>query len=126
MLQRAHLNESVVQESMTSPARHAAERYVAMVNARDLEGLVALFAPTATLLHPVGRFEGHDAIQGFYTDNVLLHAPKITAVSWVDADRFSVFEMDARAPQSDTVAHAIDHLTVDDDGHIERLAIYYR
>jgi steroid delta-isomerase len=111
---------------MTSPAHEAAERYVAMVNARDLEGLAALFAPDATLLHPLGRFEGHGAIRDFYADNILVHSPQITAVSWVDADRACVFEMDARPPQGDTVAHAVDHVTVDRDGRIERLAIYYR
>jgi ketosteroid isomerase-like protein len=111
---------------MTSPAHEAAEHYVANVNTRDLEGLVALFAPDATLLHPAGRFEGHDAIRGFYADNVLLHSPQITAVSWVNADRLCVFEMDARPPHGDTVSHAIDHVTVDRDGRIERLAIYYR
>jgi hypothetical protein len=47
-------------------------------------------------------------------------------VSWVNADRFCVFEMDARPPHGDTVSHAIDHVTVDRDGRIERLAIYYR
>jgi steroid Delta-isomerase len=114
------------EEPMTSPAHQAAEHYVAKVNAGDLEGLVALFAPDATLLHPAGRFQGHDAIRGFYSDNVLLHSPRITASSWVDADRSCVFEMDARPLHGDAVSHAIDHMTVDGDGRIERLAVYYR
>ena len=111
---------------MISNARHAAERYVELVNDRDLDGLAELFAPEAELYHPVGEFAGHDGIRKFYAENVLLFSPHISAVSWVDEEPVCVFEMEARAPGSDAVAHAIDHLTVDDGGLIGRLAIYYR
>ena len=35
---------------MSSPARSAADLYIARVNERDLDGLVALFAPDALLI----------------------------------------------------------------------------
>ena len=111
---------------MNSRARRAAERYLDLVNTRDLDSLVELFAPEAKLYHPVGEFTGHDGIRKFYAENVLLHSPQISAVSWVDEGPLCVFEMEARAQGGEGVAHAIDHLTVDDEGLIGRLAIYYR
>ena len=111
---------------MTSPAHRAAERYLDLVNTRDLDHLVDLFASEAKLYHPVGEFRGHDGIRKFYAENVLLHSPQISAVSWIHDGPVCVFEMEARAPGGEGVAHAIDHLSVDDEGLISRLAIYYR
>ena len=109
---------------MTSPARRAAERYLDLVNSRDLDNLVALFASDARLYHPAGEFAGHDGIRKFYAENVLLHSPQVSAISWADDGAVCVFEMEARTPVG--VGRAIDHLTVEDDGLIGRLAIYYR
>ena len=67
---------------------------------------------------------GHDAIRGFYRENVLAHSPRVTAVSWVDQGSTCVFEMEARAPAGDSVSNAVDHLTVSDDGRVQRLAIF--
>lgn len=82
---------------MTSHAHRAAERYLDLVNTRDLDNLVELFASEAKLHHPVGEFTGHDGIRNFYAENVLLHSPQISAVSWVDEGPVCVFEMEARA-----------------------------
>jgi steroid delta-isomerase len=106
-------------------AREAAERYVARVNAGDVDSLVALFAADATLVHPVGVFVGRAAIRGFYAANVLAFGPTVAATSWVEAGDICVFEMEARVGDGDP-QHAIDHLTVDAGGAIVRLAIYYR
>ena len=114
------------ESQMTDLAHAAAERYIELVNARDLDALVALFAPDALVAHPVGEFTGHDAIRGFYAENVLRHAPTVSAVSWVHDGPVCVFEMEARISPEAPPAKAIDHLTVDADGRITRLAIYYR
>ena len=111
---------------MPLPAHHAAERYLDLVNTRDLDNLVALFASDAKVHHPAGEFTGHDGIRAFYAGNVLLHGPRVSAVSWVEAGPVCVFEMEARVQGGEGVAHVIDHLTVDDRGLIDRLAIYYR
>lgn len=111
---------------MTSPARRAGEQYVERVNAKDLDGLVALFHDDARLAHPVGEFAGPDAIRGFYAEHVLAYGPQVTAVSMLDVDDVCVFELESGAPGSDRIAHAIDHMTVGADGLISRLAIYYR
>lgn len=107
-----------------SSARQVASRYIALVSAGDLDGLVALFRPDATLLHPLGQFAGRDAIRSFYADNILPRGLRLTAVSFVADERCCVFELAAHT--STDVTHAIDHLTVDADGRVERLAIYYR
>jgi len=110
---------------VTTRARRAAERYVELVNAVDLEGLAALFAPDATLLHPTGVYDGRDAIRAFYAESVVVFAPEVVATSWVEADEHCVFEMEARAG-GEAVAQAIDRVTVDAGGAITRLAIYFR
>jgi ketosteroid isomerase-like protein len=111
---------------MTTAAHTASLAYLEKVNARDLDGLVALFAPDAQLLHPVGEFAGHDEIRSFYAENVLRHGPTVTGVSWVHEGPTCVLAMEAVAPGSTSASKAIDHLTVDADGRIARLAIYYR
>jgi len=109
-----------------SPARRAAEAYQQHVNAGDAVALVALFADDAALFHPVGEFTGPDAIRGFYETNVLPFGVRMDAVSWVHDERMCVFEIEARANADEPPVHVIDHLTVDDDGRIARLAVYYR
>ncbi|HEX7095995.1 MAG TPA: nuclear transport factor 2 family protein [Acidimicrobiales bacterium] len=110
----------------TSPARHAAEAYQTHISAGDADALIALFAPDAVVLHPAGEFRGPDAIRGFYETNVLPFGVVMDAVSWVSDHRTCVFEIEAHAASGGPAMYAIDHLTVDDDGRIARLAIYYR
>ncbi len=107
-----------------SQARRAAEQYVAHVNARDLDALVAALAPDAVVLHPLGTFSGTEAIRSFYADNILPHAPALTATGWVVEDTACAFELEAvTAGRS---SHAIDHCTVDGTGRIARMVIAYR
>lgn len=109
-----------------SPARRAADAYQQHIHAGDAAALTALFAPHAVLLHPAGEFRGPEAIRGFYEANVLPFAVAMDAVSWVSDERTCVFEIEARAASGGSTMYAIDHLTVDDQGRIARLAIYYR
>jgi steroid delta-isomerase len=107
-----------------SSSRSAAEAYIDKVNHRDLEGLVALFAPDAVVLHPVGVFEGTNAVKSFYDDNILAYGPTITACDWVTEGSHCVFELEASV--AGHTSHAIDHCTVDDAGKITRMCIAYR
>lgn len=107
-----------------TPAHTAAADYVRQVNAGDLDALVALFAPYATLLHPLGTFTGTAAIRGFYATNVLAHSPRLVASDWVHDGPHCVFEL--AATTGERTSHAIDHLTVDGTGKIARMAIGYR
>lgn len=109
-----------------SAARDAAETYQRHINAGNADTLVGLFADDAVLLHPAGEFRGPDEIRDFYETNVLPFSITMDAVSWVHDERTCVFEVEARAAAGGPATHAIDHLTVDDEGRIGRLAVYYR
>ena len=109
-----------------SAARATAEAYQTHVNSGDADALVALFADDAVMLHPVGEFHGPVAIRGFYETNVLPFHVRMDATSWVHDERTCVFEIEARAQAGGAATYAIDHLTVNDDGRITRLAVYYR
>ena len=105
-------------------ARGVANRYIELVSAGDLEGVAALFRPDATLIHPLGRFAGRRAIRTYYAEHILPQGFQLVAVSFLDDERCCAFELEATSPGS--LTHAIDHLTVDAHGRIQRLAIYYR
>ena len=42
------------------------EQYIEAVNRADIDTLMGLFSPTATLAHPAGLFTDPDAIRNFY------------------------------------------------------------
>jgi uncharacterized protein (TIGR02246 family) len=111
---------------MSTPARSAADAYLARVNARDLDGLVELFAPDALLLAAGGqRLEGRDAIRAFYAGNVLPTEPSVRGVHFVQQDATCVMELEATTPAAPGMtARLIDVVTVGGDGRIVRLAIY--
>lgn len=105
-----------------------ASRYVEAVNAQDADRLLALFAPDALLLHPVGRFEGTDAIAGFYRDVVFLGQAEATVVEHHAFDRVEVALLEATSPLDPDAAtvHAADVFTINASGTLDRLEIYYR
>ena len=55
------------------PLAETFQRYVDFVSAGDVEGILSLYAPDATIQIPVGGpvHEGIDAIRAFYADNEL-------------------------------------------------------
>lgn len=106
------------------PARAAAESYLSTINAGDLEGLLALFAPHAVVHHPLGTFEGADRLREFYGTFIIPARPVMTGSGWVAEGRICAFELEALTEGRRTFA--LDHLTVDDDGAITRMAIAYR
>ena len=107
-----------------TPARAALEAYIQHVNDADLDALMALFADSAVVLHPLGRFEGSRAIREFYSASILAHRPRLSGAGWVaEGDRCAV---ELEAVTGDRTSHAIDHCTVGDAGAIVRMAIGYR
>jgi uncharacterized protein (TIGR02246 family) len=111
---------------MGSPARSAADAYIARVNERDLDGLVDLFADDALLLAAGGqRLEGRDAIRSFYESMVIPAAPQVRGVHFVQQDATCVVELEATTEAAPgTTARLVDVMTVGGDGRIVRLAIY--
>jgi ketosteroid isomerase-like protein len=111
---------------MSTPARAAADAYIARVNARDLDGLVELFAPEALLFAAGGqRLQGKEQIRAFYEGTVLVSAPSVRGVHFVHQEATCVMELEATTPAApDLTARLVDVLTVGGDGRIVRLAIY--
>ncbi|QZA20134.1 nuclear transport factor 2 family protein [Mycobacterium malmoense] len=62
-----------------------AEKYVDAVNRGDIDCLISLFAPTATLMHPAGTFSDADAIADFYT-SVVFAGKAVTEIERQFAD----------------------------------------
>ncbi len=105
-----------------------AQRYVDAVNAQDGHGLLALFADDALLLHPVGRFEGKEAIAGFYRDVVFSGQARTTIANQWLLDGVEVALLEATSPLDPNggIVHAADVFTLDETGTLIRLEIFYR
>lgn len=99
-----------------------------LVNGRDLDALVELFATDAVVLAPTGdQCDGREAIRAFYRDTVFANGAGVRPTRHHDAGTTCVMELDAviegltgPAPQ------LVDVFTIDDDGRIARLAVYVR
>jgi steroid delta-isomerase len=108
-------------------ARAAANRYITLVNARDADGLAALFAEDAIVLHPVGVFDGRAAIRTFFAEVVIPTGPSAKIIaSLEDGDECAV-EIEALTESwPDQIQHVSDFFTTGRDGLITRLAVYRR
>ena len=94
-----------------------AEAYIDAVNRADLASLINLFAPDAVLLHPAGRFEGHRAISGFYTD-VVFHGKAVTEIERIYVtDDAQILQLHATSPLSEPgqYVYAVDALATTDN-----------
>ena len=100
------------------------EKYIDAVNNADLAGLIALFAPTATLSQKDRLYEGADQIAGFYRE-LWLPGPSAHEVErqFVDGDALIV-QFKAVSPTGE-MRHAVDVFIVKNT-LIETLEIYYR
>ena len=63
---------------MSNPARAAAQAYCAVINDKDLDRLLGLFAEDGVLLHPIGTFEGREKLGEFYGGIVMKADTKLT------------------------------------------------
>ena len=103
------------------------EQYIEAVNQADIDTLMSLFSPTATLSHPTGEFVDADAIRNFY-ESVVFAGKTITEIQakFIDGDA-EILEIRASSPLSEAgnYVHAADVFRIQ-DGLIEQLAIYYR
>lgn len=98
------------------------QRYVAALNAGDLDGIVALFADDATVEDPVGSEprRGRAAIRAFYANSLKLPltvelTQEVRAVADEAAFAFTVgFEYQGRK----TVIAPIDHFRFDAAGKV--------
>ncbi|WP_319429394.1 nuclear transport factor 2 family protein [Mycobacterium sp. RTGN5] len=103
------------------------EQYIEAVNQADIERLMSLFSPTASLFHPAGLFTDIDAIRNFY-ESVVFAGQATTEIQakFTDGDA-EILQIRASSPLGTPghYVHAADVFKIQ-DGLIERLDIYYR
>ncbi|TCM16587.1 hypothetical protein EDF56_107166 [Novosphingobium sp. PhB165] len=101
-----------------------ADRYFEVVRARDIEGLIALYADDATITLPNGKvIEGADAIRAFQTDVFNRGAPYPTPGSRVVGAQEVSVEIKAKLPDG-SVRSTANFFYVNGDGRIQRLSVY--
>jgi hypothetical protein len=104
-----------------------AERYVEAVNNADTAALLSLFAEDATLLHPVGTDTGHSEIAEFHNDVIFAGQVRMTVVRRIEHGNIEVAQLEGSSPlNEDTTVHTADIFTLNDDGLVQTLDIYYR
>jgi SnoaL-like domain len=106
-------------------ARSATDAYVAAVNARDADALVALFASGGALHHPFGHTR-HTRSNPRLLLRSRIAAKTVVTVERVEAEpgaRTATVELVGRSPMSDDALQTVDYLTVDDAGAITELRV---
>src|SRR5262249_24270600 len=104
-----------------------AERYVEAVNNADTAALLALFAEDATLNHPVGIDQGHSEIADFHTDVIFAGQVHMTLSRSIEQGNIEVAQLEGTSPlNEDTTVHTVDIFTLDHNGLVQTLHIYYR
>lgn len=104
-----------------------AKRYVEAVNNADTPALLALFAEDATLTHPVGTDHGHTEIADFHTDVIFDGRVRLTLARSIEQGNVEVAQLEGTSPiNEDTTVHTVDIFTLNDQGLVQTLDIYYR
>jgi steroid Delta-isomerase len=103
-------------------------RYAAFVTAGDVDGIVGLYAPDATIEIPVGGpvHRGIDAIRAFYRDNELAQKLEITGPPCV-AGREAAVPMRARIARGGALVEidVIDVAAIDERGKLTQLRAFF-
>lgn len=113
--------------NLAEKARAAAHSYVACINSKNLDGLLAIFADDAELLHPFGVFSGKEKLQEFYGGLVMLADTQLTVARESAENSICCIEVIGISPQApDKPQYAIDLFEVNEAGLVKNLSIYYR
>lgn len=109
--------------------REVVERYIAALNAADIDAIVALYASDALVEDPVGSEpqRGHDAIRAFYARSLSMKLEvalqgEVRAVAGEAAFAFTV-----ALQQGDQrmVIAPIDHFRFDAEGRITHMRAFF-
>lgn len=102
------------------------ERYFASVRARDLDGLIALYAENASFSLPNGReFNGVDAIREMHRSVFAAGGPSPTPLASIAEASSIAVEIEARLPDG-TVRRTANFYYLNPAGRIQRLSVYMR
>jgi ketosteroid isomerase-like protein len=105
-----------------------ARRYVELLRAEDLGGLLQLFAPDARLNSDIACYEGRDQIGKFYRDVSFAGKARPEVVRIMEEGDVTMMEVAATSVflRADQIAHAVDVFHFGPDGLIVQLDIYIR
>ena len=106
----------------------AAERYVEAVNNADAKALLALFAENAIIKHPVGTDYGHEEIADLHTDVIFADRNHAEIVRRIEQGNVEVVQLQVFSPlrEDEPPVDTVDIFTLNDEGLVQHLDIYYR
>lgn len=108
-------------------SRAAAHNYVAAINNKNIENLMAIFSDDAELVHPFGVFSGKQKLVEFYGGLVMLADTKLTVARESAENNICCVEVIGVSPQApDKPQYAVDLFELNDEGLVKNLSIYYR
>jgi hypothetical protein len=117
---------------MTEP-QSVSHRYIDAINRKDLDALDGLLADSVVLNHPMGTFEGRDAVIEFYRDTVFFAGTKLVARGPVlRSPEAEAIEVVGKFPEDNGFGvdipdqYAIDAFRVEPGGRVVGIDIYYR
>lgn len=109
----------------------AMRRYVELLNAGDLEGVLALYADDATVEDPVGNppQRGKEAIRAFYTQAIASNAQlKITAPQRGSSGNAAAMALDVEVTMPGgpkMIIGVIEIMRFDEAGKVEAMQAYW-
>ena len=102
------------------------ERYFVAIRSRDIDGLLALYAPDASFVLPNGKqFDGIAAIGELQRSVFAGAAPTPTVVNKVLGTNSAAVEIEARLADG-TVRRTANFYQLSAEGRITRLSVYAR
>lgn len=101
-----------------------ADRYIACVRAKDIDGWLALFTEDELYVLPDGStFEGKAAIRAFQEKVFAMGSPFPTPLTIVAGEGALAVEVEARLPDG-TSRRTVNLYRLNGDGLIERLSVF--
>jgi hypothetical protein len=101
-------------------------QYFASVRARDLDGLIALYAEDACFILPNGReFNGIDAIREMHRSVFAAGGPNPTPLASIAGASSVAVEIEARLPDG-ALRRTANFYYLNAEGRIQRLSVYMR
>lgn len=108
--------------------RSVYDRYPAMLNKGDVDGIVALYAPDATIEDPIGSepHRGHDAIRAFYQASAGSVVMKRTGPVRVAGDEAATPLVVLMGPEGqESALDIISHMAFDAQGLIRSMRAFW-
>lgn len=112
-----------------SQAVEAVNAYLAALTAHDVEAIVALYAPNATIEDPVGSalVEGHEAIRAFYGQAIGgITGARLLGQVRVAANEIAFpFEISMSYNGHNMVMDIIDTFVLDEQGRVAQMRAFW-